>query len=172
LRPPLFKQTFNPLSTALSRSRATPVVVPQRPADNLLALVHVFSALIGRAFYAPLESRHGVTVAEWRIMLSLYQQPGATAAEIIESWAMEKMAASRAIRQLERRGWVMRRQRASDKRSYALNLTVQGRKSCQAVLPAANGRYRDIVACLSRPERQQFERALARLIAHTRALGH
>src|SRR5262249_16976275 len=137
----------------------------------LLALVHVFSSLIGRAFYGPLEARHGVTIAEWRIMLSLFQQPGATAAEIIERWAMEKMAASRAIRQLEGRGWILRRRHTADRRSYALNLTPQGRKTCETVLPAANDRYREILGCLPRPDLKQFERSLGRLIEHTRRLS-
>lgn len=104
-------------------------------------------------------------------MLSLFQKEGLTAAEIVERWAMEKMAASRAIRQLEGRGWVERRQRAHDRRSYALSLTPDGRTACEAVLPAANERYREIVGGLSRPELKRFEEALVRLIAHTRTLA-
>jgi DNA-binding MarR family transcriptional regulator len=150
---------------------AATAAASNRPADNVLALIHVFSNLIGRAFYGPLERRHGVTITEWRIMLTLFQQPGATAAEIVERWAMEKMAASRAIRQLERRGWVARRQRSKDRRSYALTLTPEGRANCETVLPAANARYREILGCLSRSETKQFERLLRRVIVQTRRLS-
>lgn len=159
------------MTSRAARSPNSRAFLPARPADNLLALIHVFSSLIGRAFYGPLESRHGVTIAEWRIMLTLFQQPGATAAEIIERWAMEKMAASRAIRALERRGWIGRRRRSTDRRSYALTLTAQGRKACQEVLPDANARYREILDCLSPAELKQFERGLGRLIAHTQRLS-
>lgn len=143
---------------------------PAKPADNLLALIHVLSNLITRAFYDPLESRHGVTIAEWRIMLSLFRQPGLTAAEIIERWAMEKMAASRAIRSLERRGWIGRRRRSADRRSYALTLTAKGRKACGQVLPDANARYRQVLACLTTAQQRKFERCVLDVIAHVRKI--
>ena len=38
------------------------------PGDNILALVHTFSNLIGQAFYGSLELRHHLSIHQWRIL--------------------------------------------------------------------------------------------------------
>lgn len=139
----------------------------QRPADNLLALVHVLSSLINRAFYAKLHARHGISTASWRILLTLLNHPGATAVEINDRWAMEKMAVSRAIRQLERRSWIRRVVQTHDRRSYSLYVTAKGRAICRAVLPDANARYREIVSCMDAKELAALDLSLVKLIVHT-----
>ena len=141
-----------------------------RPADNVLALVHVLSSLIGRAFQGEITPRHGLSLAEWRVMITLAHHPRASAADIIERWAMQPMMASRAVRQPERRGWVRRQQREDDRRSYTLRLTKRGETAYRGVGGGAERRYREIVACLSRRELAELDRALQRLISHTRRL--
>jgi DNA-binding MarR family transcriptional regulator len=83
---------------------------------------------------------------------------------------MRPMMASRAIRQLERRGWVARKLRADDKRSYTVSLTPKGQAAYRGVGGGASRRYREVVACLSRRELDALDAALQRLIAHTRRL--
>jgi DNA-binding MarR family transcriptional regulator len=141
-----------------------------RPADNVLALVHVLSSLIGRAFQGEITPRHGLSLPEWRVMITLANHPGSSAAEVVERWAMRPMMASRAIRQLERRGWVARKLRADDKRSYTVSLTQKGQAAYRGVGGGASRRYREVVACLSRRELAALDGALQRLIAHTRRL--
>lgn len=141
------------------------------PADNVLAAVHVLSNRIGRAFYGRIEARHGLSLAEWRVILTLHLHPDATAAEITERWAIDKMAVSRAIRRLERLGHLRRKRDAGDRRSLRLALTASGRRLYARVVPGANARYREIVACLDRSERATLRRALAKLLAHTATLG-
>ena len=134
----------------------------------MLALVHVLSSLIGRAFQGEIAPRHGLSLPEWRVMITLANHPGATAVEVVERWAMQPMMASRAIRQLERRGWVARTLRRDDRRSYTLSLTRKGEKAYRGVGPGASSRYREIVACLDPRELASLDRALQRLIAHTK----
>jgi hypothetical protein len=52
---------------------------PHVPADNLLAAIHVVSNRISRAFYADIEARHGISLPEWRVMLTLTRHPGMAA---------------------------------------------------------------------------------------------
>jgi hypothetical protein len=73
----------NFISTPWSVVKQRPSAQPERPADNILALVHVFSNLIGQAFYGPIQARHHLSVQHWRILLTLAHHNGATAAEII-----------------------------------------------------------------------------------------
>jgi len=141
------------------------------PADNILALVHVFSNLIGRAFYGPLEIRHHLSIHQWRILLTLAQHPGATAVDIIARWALQPMSVSRSIRELEQRGLISRRIGLSDRRSQELFLTRKGQRTYDTVVPAANARYYEIVGCLPSADRVRLARALVMLIANTKRLA-
>ena len=139
--------------------------------DNVLGLVHVLSSLIGRAFHGEVALRHRLSLPEWRVLVTLVNHPGSTAAEIVERWAMQPMTASRAIRQLKRRGWIERKVRRDDRRSYALWLTEKGSVAHRRVAPDANRRYHEIVGCLSRRELAGLEDALTRLTQRTRRLA-
>ena len=99
---------------------------PGGASDNLLASIHVMSRLIDRAFQSRIATRFDLSLAEWRVLLSLADQSSATAAELTEFWAMEKMAVSRAVRRLEGMGRISRRRNSGDRRSYALKLTAKG----------------------------------------------
>jgi DNA-binding MarR family transcriptional regulator len=140
-------------------------------ADNVLGLVHVLSSLIGRAFHGQVALRHRISLPEWRVLVTLANHPGSTAAEIVERWAMQPMMASRAIRQLKRRGWVERKVRRDDRRSYALWLSDKGRQAYRRVRPDANQRYHDIVGSLAPRELAALERALQRMTQRTRRLA-
>ena len=135
-------------------------------ADNLLASIHVMSRLIDRAFQSRISNRFDLSLAEWRVLLTLAGQPSATAAEIIEIWAMEKMAVSRAVQRLARMGRISREQNA-DRRSYSLSLTADGRQVYEAILPTANARYREIFANLSKDDLQFLRVTLDGLVVHT-----
>ncbi len=143
-----------------------------RPAENVLALIHVLSSLIGRAFYGKVEIQHGLSIIEWRVMITLLKHPGLTAIEIINRWALQTMAASRAIRKLKRRGWIERQRKPADRRSYSLYLTEKGRQAYETVAPHANARYRDIIGCLTKAELAYLDRGLLKLIAHIKRLDN
>jgi len=140
-------------------------------ADNVLGLVHVLSSLIGRAFHGQVALRHRISLPEWRVLVTLANHPGSTAVEIVERWAMQPMMASRAIRQLKRRGWIERKVRRDDRRSYALWLSEKGRQAYRRVRPSANQRYHQIVGSLAPRELALLERALHRLTQRTRRLA-
>jgi DNA-binding MarR family transcriptional regulator len=140
-------------------------------ADNILALVHVFSNLIGRAFYSQVEGRHQLSIQQWRILLTLAHHPGAMAIDIIARWALQPMSVSRAIRELEQRDLIVRRTGARDRRSQELYLTRKGRRTYDIVVPDANARYHEIVDCLPQADRARLARALVKLIANTKQLS-
>lgn len=137
--------------------------------DNLLASIHVMSRLIDRAFQSRISNKFDLSLAEWRVLLTLAGKPSATAAEIIDSWAMEKMAVSRAVRRLERMGRINREQNADDRRSFSLSLTARGRQVYDDILPTANARYHEIFSQLSREDLQFLRVTLDVLVDHT---GH
>jgi len=139
--------------------------------ENTLALIHVLSLQIGRAFHARIAAEFDVTIAEWRIMLSLIQRTGATANEIAEEWAIEKMAVSRAVRRLERMNRITRRVNPEDRRSYTLAMTEAGIRLFERIVPAANARYREITSAATRDELAVLFRVLTKLVGQTRNLA-
>lgn len=139
--------------------------------DKPLSLVHILSNRIGRAFYSEVETTFGVTIAEWRVMLTLASQPGVSAAEITNSWAMEKMAVNRAIQRLIDNGNVSRSRDPEDGRSYQLSLTVKGRKLYARIAPAANKRYAEIISSVSNEELDIVVAALQKMIVRAEELN-
>ena len=137
---------------------------PLSPTDNLLACIHVVSNLIDRAFYSEVESKWGITLPEWRVVLTLADRPGASAMEITDLWGMEKMAVSRATRRLERDGHVTRTIDSRDRRRFTLALTASGQALYRKVEPDATARYRAILGSLSRNERATALRSLRKMI--------
>lgn len=144
---------------------------PMDASDSLLALIHMASRQIGRAFHARIATEFDVTIAEWRVMLSLAGRPGATAADIAEMWAMEKMAVSRAVGRLERMGRIVRRVKPEDRRSLALALTGKGRRVFERIGPAASARYREITSAATPDELAELSRVLTKLVGHARDLA-
>ena len=155
---------------AEKRSRTSGAAPADAP-DNPLALIHVLSHQIGRAFHARIAAEFDITIAEWRVLLSLAGRPGATANEIAAMWAMEKMAVSRAVGRLERMRRITRRVKPEDRRSYALAMTAEGRRVFERIVPAANARYREITSAATRDELAVLSKVLAKLVGQARDLA-
>jgi len=153
------------------KSKDTDEAAGHIPADNVLACVHVVSNQIGRAFYSEVSAEHDLSLPEWRIILTLAQQPGRTATEITDLWGMEKMAVSRAVRRLEGMGRIARQPDADDRRRQVLTLSAQGRRLYDKVEPLATARYHEITDGLSKPDLKMLRKTLKKLIARTAALA-
>ena len=137
--------------------------------DHVLALCHMLSNRISKAFISELE-KHDVTVAEWRVMLTLALHERASGREITSRWAMDKMAVSRAVTSLERRALIHREQNRADKRSFDLELTKAGRSMYEEILPVANQRYRELTAGLDKSEITTLRQLLVKAIDHVDAV--
>ena len=141
------------------------------PADTVLAHIHMLSSRIDRAFLSEVAAEYGVTLAEWRMILTLRHYPGSSAAQIRRRWGMEKMAASRAVRGLEAAGRIVRRRNPGDRRGHVLTLTREGEALYKKIMPGARRRYLEILDCLSGPEIAALRATLVKLERHTATLG-
>ncbi|MCZ6763683.1 MAG: MarR family transcriptional regulator [Alphaproteobacteria bacterium] len=137
--------------------------------DHVLALCHMLSNRIGKAFAGEL-GENGITVAEWRVILTLALHETASGQEITNRWAMDKMAVNRAIASLEKSGAIEKKRNAHDKRTRDIRLTRAGRSLYDAVLPMANKRYRKLMAGLDQSEHEALHGALIKMIAHVDAV--
>ncbi len=132
--------------------------------DTPLSLVHVLSNRIDRAFHGEIETLFGITLTEWRILLSLRSEPGLSAAEITNHWAMEKMSVNRAVQRLEEQGAIKRRRNPTDARRFQLTLTIEGRKRYAKVWPTANKRYAELTDTITKNEKDMLVSTLQKII--------
>jgi DNA-binding MarR family transcriptional regulator len=87
-----------------------------------------------RSVYGP---HHDLTIPEWRVLATLGQSEKISAKEIGRHSSMHKTKVSRAVRALEERRWLTRRESEEDRREEILSLTAQGRKVYNDIVPKA-----------------------------------
>ncbi|TAK47260.1 MAG: MarR family transcriptional regulator [Xanthobacteraceae bacterium] len=131
--------------------------------DDVLALCHMFANRIGKVFASEL-AKYDVTIAEWRVILSLHKN--VSGQEITRRWAMDKMAVNRAIASLEQRGLIKKVRNDKDRRIIDLSLTRSGQALYEKLLPVANARYRRLMMGLDKSETKLLREILIKMIIH------
>ena len=139
--------------------------------DKPLSLVHVLSNRVERAFYVEIERKFGVTLAEWRVLLTLTSEPGVSAAEITNRWAMEKMSVNRVIQRLVNRRFVTRDRDPDDARSYKLEMTTKGRELYEKIAPSVEKRDSELMAAIDSDAVDAMVRALQKIIRRAEELN-
>ncbi len=92
--------------------------------------------LISRDFAEIYTSKHKLSRSQWRILVTLNEHGQLTAKQVCDLTYMEKVMVSRAVKELVRRKLVKRKLNKNDKRSMFLELTVNGNKAIQQLIPA------------------------------------
>ena len=139
--------------------------------DKPLSLVHVLSNRIGRAFHGEIETKFGITISEWRVLMTLTSEKGVSAAEITNRWAMEKMMVNRAIQRLVDNGCITRERDPNDRRRYRLALTPRGRTLYDKIAPTTNKRYNELMSAIDSDETDALVRALQKIIQRAEQLN-
>ena len=124
-------------------------------------LSHIASAVSQdfRSIYGP---HHDLTIPEWRVLATLGQVEEISAKEIGRHSSMHKTKVSRAVRALEERRWLKRRESEEDRREEILTLTALGRKVYRDIVPKAVAFERRILDEFG-PEAKPLLAALKRL---------
>lgn len=110
-----------------------------------------------RAVYGP---HHDLTVPEWRVLATLAQFGTMTAKAIGKHSSMHKTKVSRAVRALEERRWLVRRESEQDRREESLSLTAPGLQVYGEIVPRALAFEAGILAALG-PHAELLLEALA-----------
>lgn len=92
---------------------------------------------MSREFRSVYGAHHDLTVPEWRVLATLgeYEELGAKAIGAHSS--MHKTKVSRAVKALEVRRWLIRREHPEDRREEILRLTQLGRTTYVEIVPKA-----------------------------------
>lgn len=139
--------------------------------DKPLSLIHVLSNRIGRAFHGEIETKFGITISEWRVLMTLTSEKGVSAAEITNRWAMEKMMVNRAIQRLVDNDCITRERDPNDRRRYRLALTTKGRKLYDKIALTTNKRYNELMSAIDSDETDALVRALQKIIQRAEQLN-
>jgi TRAP-type C4-dicarboxylate transport system substrate-binding protein/DNA-binding MarR family transcriptional regulator len=117
-----------------------------------------FSESIGKAYHLSLN--------EWRVLLVLANHPRVVGSEVAALTGLDKMTVSRAIAALERRGRVVRKVDATDRRRMLLRLSAAGERVYERIGVPAKARERSLFRGIGDADQKRLGRLLDRLIAN------
>lgn len=132
--------------------------------------LHVVANLISRSAELRYRREFGVSLWEWRsiALLGGAAEP-LSLNELARAAGIHKSQMSRVVSGLARRRLVLRAADTRDGRGVRLALSKPGRRVYQELIRAAGQRDAAFIRCLSAPEREAFERALAKLAGQARS---
>ena len=107
--------------------------------------------------------RFGLSVPEWRVMAVLGDSGPLTQRELTRLTLMDKVAVNRACKVLEERGLASRRPNAQDGRSHLLDLTDEGVRMRDEIMPLALEMERRLFSNFTPDEVDQFRSLLERV---------
>ena len=140
------------------RGRALPVD------DSIFfKLVRVVN-LTARPFSESIGKAHHLSLNEWRVLLVLANHPRVVGSEVAALTGLDKMTVSRAIAALERRGRVVRKVDAADRRRMLLRLSAAGERLYERIGVPAKARERSLFRGIGDADQARLGRLLDRLI--------
>lgn len=131
----------------------------------------ILAQVVSEALHALYADRFGLTVTQWRVMAALGRFAPLTASEVGQRIVMDKVAVSRAVTALLRRGLVERVTDRADRRRASLRLSARGKALHARIVPIALDYEKRLVAALDAGERRRFDALTDRLLERARALG-
>lgn len=73
-------------------------------------------------------SKFGIGQGQYGVLLNLYREDGITQEKLSEEMKVDKATVARAVKKLEDEGYIIRKKRKYDKRSYSIILTEKANK--------------------------------------------
>ena len=98
----------------------------------------------------------GLTRSQWLVINRLHRRPGATQSELAEMLEVEKATAGRMVDRMEKKGWVVRRPDAADRRVNRLHLSAEANLIQVQLAQISDRTVDDALALLSAREQEQF----------------
>ncbi|PWJ76917.1 DNA-binding MarR family transcriptional regulator [Pseudaminobacter salicylatoxidans] len=131
--------------------------------DRLGFLIHDAARLMRKRFEA-LGSRHGLSSAQWRLLVRVVKSEGVTQARLAELLEVEPISVSRLLDRMEEGGWIERRQDLNDRRVRLIFPTDKSRQAFEAIKGVAGEVFEQALTGLSTAERQTLIRGLMTLV--------
>lgn len=133
---------------------------------KFIMLVNLTARPFGRLY----QRRYGITLTEWRVLLTAASRPGISAVEIAEALGCEQMPISRAITGLEKHDRVMRTPDPNDARRLSISLTKTGWTLYRMIAKTGRKRERALLGVLADAERAELARMMEKLVTRARQM--
>lgn len=133
---------------------------------RLAVLSNIVSMSIANAY----ERDFALSIPEWRVLAVLARFPNLSAIEVAERAALDKVAVSRAVRNLVATRRVVRSFDKGDKRKSILKLTQSGKAVYTRVAPRALRYEQKLLDTLSAADQRALDRLISRLIERARTI--
>ncbi len=130
----------------------------------------VLAQLVSESLHDLYAGPYCLSVTQWRVMAALGRFAPLTASEVGQRIVMDKVAVSRAVAGLMKRGLVERSADLDDRRRASLHLTGKGRAMHADIVPLALEYEAELYQALSAEERQTLNGLCDRLFAHAKLL--
>ncbi len=130
----------------------------------------ILAQLVSESLHDLYAGPFDLTVTQWRVMAALGRFAPLTASEVGQRIVMDKVAVSRAVAGLMKRGLVERATDRTDRRRASLRLSNRGRAMHGRIVPIALEYEARLYKSLSAEERQVFDTLSDRLFARAEAL--
>ena len=133
--------------------------------DKLGFLIHDSARLLRKRFETK-GSAHGLSAAQWRLLVRLVKEEGVAQARLAELLEIEPISVSRLLDRMEEGGWIERRQDAGDRRVRTIFPTGKSRDAFAAIKGVAGEVYDLALAGLTTEEKQILVKGLNTIIAN------
>src|SRR5690625_3847517 len=111
-----------------------------------------------------MEQEFKIIRPEWTILICLYYQNNLNPRDICEFTEQPRNTISRAVYSLVEKGLITQKKDQEDARRKVLTLTEQGREMYEAIMPMFEEGEREMLACLSKKEREQLDVLLTKMV--------
>lgn len=125
-------------------------------------------ARVMRTYIDQCAREHGMTRAQWGVLVRLERQEGMTQAEMAESLEIAPISLVRLIDKLCRQGLVERRPHPRDRRANRLYLTDKGRATLARLVPLGREIATDMLAAMDEAEVSDLLQTLLRIRGNIR----
>ncbi len=115
------------------------------------------------SFQKHYRERYGMLRTEWRVLFHLGHKGAMTAKNICERASLHKTKVSRAVRALEKKRFLVRKEQEADRRLETLSLTRQGQAAYADLFESAKMFDANLSANFSAQEREVLNRCLETL---------
>ena len=127
--------------------------------ERLGFLIHDAARLMRKRFET-LGAAHGLSAAQWRLMVRLVKEEGQTQARLAELLEIEPISVSRLVDRMEEGGWIERRSDAADRRVRMIFPTAKASAAYAEVKSLAGEVYEESLSGVSPEDRRVLIRAL------------
>jgi len=121
------------------------------------------SSNISEAFSAVYMHEYGISIAQWRILVNLFEHGFVTAKELGSLASMDKSTVSRAIKTMLDMGYLVKKINNNDKRAYFVELSNKGKVLYHKISPKALEWEANLKSGISEEEYDCFMSVLLKL---------